>query len=149
MPMTIEPKRDDRPVIMVLVTDQFRCKRLITGGRVLADRDGAQLEVVNVIAAGAERNPDAIEYLFQASRENDASMTIHYSASARPQRFLGELIQKQRPAAVVTGLPGEGSTLLQKLWMRFEDEVDFYVVDHDGELRPVTLADQAEVLKRA
>ena len=94
MSMTIEPKRDDRPVIMVLVTDQFRCKRLITGGRVLADRDGAQLEVVNVIAAGAERNPDAIEYLFQASRENDASMTIHYSASARPQRFLGELIQK-------------------------------------------------------
>ena len=117
MPMTIEPKRDDRPVIMVLVTDQFRCKRLITGGRVLADRDGAQLEVVNVIAAGAERNPDAIEYLFQASRENNASMTIHYSASARPQRFLGELIQKQRPAAVVTGLPGEGSTLLQKLWI--------------------------------
>ena len=128
MPMTIEPKRDDRPVIMVLVTDQFRCKRL---------------------TAGAERNPDAIEYLFQASRENNASMTIHYSASARPQRFLGELIQKQRPAAVVTGLPGEGSTLLQKLWMRFEDEVDFYVVDHEGELRPVTLADQAEVLKRA
>ena len=29
--------------------------------------------MVNVIAAGAERNPDAIEYLFQASRENDAS----------------------------------------------------------------------------
>ena len=53
------------------------------------------------------------------------------------------------PAAVVTGLPGEGSTLLQKLWVRFEDEVDFYVVDHEGELRPVTLADQAEVLKRA
>lgn len=148
MSMTIEPGRDTRPVIMVLVTDQFRCKRLITAGRVLADREGAQLEVVNVIAAGAERNPDAIEYLFQASRENNASMTIHYSASARPQRFLGGLIQKQRPAAVVTGLPGEGSTLLQKLWMRF-DEVDFYMVDHDGELRPVTLADQAEVLKRA
>ena len=142
MPMTIEPKRDDRPVIMVLVTDQFRCKRLITGGRVLADRDGAQLEVVNVIAAGAERNPDAIEYLFQASRENNASMTIHYSASARPQRFLGELIQEQRPAAVVTGLPGEGSTLLRRLWMRFE-KVDFYVVEHGGDLRLVNITDRA------
>ena len=137
------------PMVLVLVTDQFRCKRLITAGKHLADEGGLSLQVINVASPGAERNPQAIEYLFQASREQDATMTIHYSASARPQRFLGELIQKQRPAAVVTGLPGEGSTLLQKLWMRFEDEVDFYVVDHEGELRPVTLADQAEVLKRA
>ena len=44
-------------------------------------------------------------------------------------------------AAVITGLPGEGSTLLQRLWMRFED-VDFYMVGHDGSLRPVNIADR-------
>jgi len=144
----MKPAADDRPLAMVLVTDQFRCRRLITAGRLLADREGYQLEVVNVAYGGAGRNPDAIEYLFQASRENDASMTIHYSLSSKPERFLGELIQEQRPAAVITGLPGEGSDLLQKLWLRFTG-VDFYMVDHDGELRPVTIADQAEVRKRA
>lgn len=148
MGMTIAPAADTRPLAMVLVTDQFRCKRLITAGRLLADREGYQLEVVNVASDSAGRNPEAIEYLFQASREQNASMTIHYSRSARPERFLGDLIRKQQPAAVVTGLPGEGSDLLQKLWLRFT-EVDFYMVDHDGELRPVTIADQAEVRKRA
>ncbi|MCI8907050.1 MAG: hypothetical protein HFF13_09205 [Angelakisella sp.] len=129
-----------RPVTMVLVTDQFHCRRLIMAGRQLADREGASLEVVNVAAPGAERNPQAIEYLFQTSRDNDAVMTIHYSD--RPERFLGELIQEQRPAAVVTGLPGEGSTLLRRLWMRFE-KVDFYVVEHGGDLRLVNITDRA------
>ena len=93
-----------------------------------------------LVAPGAERNPQAIEYLFQTSRDNDAVMTIHYSD--RPERFLGELIQEQRPAAVVTGLPGEGSTLLRRLWMRFE-KVDFYVVEHGGDLRLVNITDRA------
>ena len=89
-----------QPVTVVLVTDQFGCKRLITAGRRLADRDGTRLEVVNVASPGVERNPEAIEYLFQVSRENDAAMTIHYSDA--PARFLGELIQEKCPAAVVT-----------------------------------------------
>lgn len=127
------------PAAMVLVTDQFRCRRLITAGRQLAAREGISLEVVNVASPGVEQNPQAIEYLFQASRDNNASMTIHYSD--HPERFLGELIQQRRPAAVITGLPGEGSTLLQRLWMRFED-VDFYMVEHDGSLRPVNIADR-------
>ena len=40
-----------RPVTMVLVTDQFHCRRLIMAGRQLADREGASLEVVNVAEA--------------------------------------------------------------------------------------------------
>lgn len=127
------------PAAMVLVTDQFHCRRLITAGRQLAVREGTSLEVVNVTAPGVEQNPQAIEYLFQASRDNNASMVIHYSE--RPERFLGELIQQRRPVAVITGLPGDGSTLLQRLWMRFED-VNFYMVEHDGSLRPVNLADR-------
>lgn len=129
------------PMVLVLVTDQFRCKRLITAGKHLADEGGLSLQVINVASPGAERNPQAIEYLFQASREQDATMTIHYSD--RPEQFLGELIQRNQPAAVVTGLPGQGSTLLQKLWMRF-DEISFYVVDHDGSLRMANIADQAQ-----
>ena len=128
-----------QPVTVVLVTDQFRCKRLITAGMRLADRDGTRLEVVNVASPGVERNPEAIEYLFQVSRENDAAMTIHYSDA--PARFLGELIQEKCPAAVVTGLPGQGSTLLHRIWMRFE-QISFFTVDHEGELRPVTIADR-------
>lgn len=131
-----------RPLVMVLVTDQYRCKRLITAGRQLADREGYQLEVVNVSQVGAAGDPETIEYLFQASRQQDAAMTVHYSRGSKPERFLTRLIQKHRPAAVVTGLPGEGSGLLPKLWTRFSG-TEFYMVDHDGTLRAVTVADWA------
>lgn len=138
------PAADTRPLAMVLVTDQYRCERLITAGRRLADREGCQLEVVHVSCGGVEGDPQAMEYLFQASRERDAMMTVHYSRGARPDRFLARLIQRQRPAAVVTGLPGEGSSLLPRLWTRFS-EVDFYMVDQHGAMRSVTVADRAAV----
>ena len=142
METTVATDEAVRPLAMALVTDQYHCERLITAGRQLADRMGCQLEVVNVSCGGAGSDPDAIEYLFRASREQGATMTVHYSRGSRPERFLTRLIQRQRPAAVVTGLPGEGSSLLQKLWTRFA-EVEFYMVDHSGELRAVTIADQA------
>lgn len=142
MEKTAAPAEASRPLVMALVTDQYRCERLITAGRTLADREGCQLEVVNVSCGGVGSDPEAIEYLFRASREQDAAMTVHYSRGARPERFLTKLIQRQRPAAVVTGLPGEGSGLLPKLWTRFS-QVDFYMVDHNGELRAVTIADRA------
>lgn len=139
-------EKDIRPLTLVLVTDQHHCERLITAGRLLADQKGHQLEVVNVSCGGGS-DPEAIEYLFQASREQGASMTVHYSRSARPERFLTRLIQRQQPAAVVTGLPGEESDLLPKLWTRFS-QVDFYMVDHDGEPRPVTIADRVGERRR-
>ena len=36
------------PMVLVLVTDQFRCKRLITAGKHLADEGGLSLQVINV-----------------------------------------------------------------------------------------------------
>ena len=45
--------------------------------------------------------------------------------------------------SVVTGLPGEGSSLLRKLWLRF-DKTAFYLVDQEGALRPVSVLDRAE-----
>jgi len=138
---TMEAPGDFRPATMVLVTDQFHCQRLITAGRRLADERETALEVVNVADPGRPRNPEAIEFLFQTSREYNASMTIHYSP--KPEHFLGELILERGPAAVVTGLPGAGSDLLRKLWLRF-DEVDFYLVDQEGSLRPVDVLDKAE-----
>ena len=136
-----QPAGGPPPVVLALVTDQFRCQRLITAGRMLADRIEAALEVVNVSDPSRASNPEAIEFLFQTSREHDAAMTIH--SSPRPERFLGELIRERRPAAVVTGLPGEGSSLLRKLWLRF-DQVEFYLVEQDGSLRPVGVLDKAE-----
>ena len=128
-----------QPLTLVLVTDQFKCERLIRAGRQMADRDGTTLEVINVAAVGAERNPEAIEYLYRISKENDAVMMIHYSDE--PARFITQLIRECCPSNVVTGLPQKSNSMLHKIWMRFE-QISFFTVDHDGILNPVTLRDR-------
>ncbi len=124
---------------MVLVTDQMSCERLIRQGRALADRTGTRLEVINVAAAGVERNHQALEYLYQVSKDNRAIMTVHYSEDA--PRFITKLVRGEMPAYVVTGLPQQGGSLLHKLWTRFE-MISFYTVDLDGRLDAVTLKDR-------
>lgn len=124
------------PVTIVLVTDQFKCQRLIVAGKQLADRTATQLEVINVANPEITQNPEAIEYLFQVSKENDATMMIHYSNE--PIKLITSLLREQNPTCVVSGMPQEENSLLHKIWTRFE-QINFYTVDSEGELSPVTL----------
>lgn len=139
MNMTAAEAKPLAPVTMVLVTDQFRCERLITAGRQLADRCGTSLSVINVAGDNVERNPQAIEYLYQVSRDNDATMMIHYSHD--PVKYLLQLIRKEMPANVVTGIPQGDNSMLHRLWMRF-GQIGFFVVDEEGKATPVTLKDR-------
>ncbi|MEA5010557.1 MAG: hypothetical protein VB100_02410 [Angelakisella sp.] len=127
------------PVTVVLVTDQFRCERLITEGRKIADRCGTTLNVINVAVSSAERNPQAIEYLYQVSKDNDATMMIHYSHD--PVKYISQMFRDSTPANVVTGMPQANNSMLHRLWMRFE-QVSFFVVEENGEAAPVTLKDK-------
>lgn len=128
------------PCVMVLVTDQMSCERLIHAGRRLADQENMTLEVINVARLGTIPNPEAIERLYQVSRENSAVMTVHYCEE--PEKTLVEKLKDQKPAFVVTGMPGHGSTLLQRLWTRFE-YLSFYSVDADGMAQSVTALNRA------
>ena len=132
-------KRDKagmQPLTLVLVTDQFQCERLIVAGRELARRTGTQLEVINVATPQQQQNPQAIEFLFQVSKENDAVMMVHYSDE--PAKCIVDLIKEQQPACVVSGMPQVEKSLLHKIWTRFQS-IGFYTVSPQGELAPVTL----------
>lgn len=130
------------PAVLVLVTDQMSCERLILAGRCLADQYKMSLEVVNVAQLGTVPNPEAMEFLYQVSRENDAVMTVEYCEDS--EKTLITKLKDLRPSIVVTGLPGKGSTLLQRLWTRFEF-LSFYTVEENGEPRPVTAVNRAMV----
>lgn len=128
------------PMVLVLVTDQMSCERLIHAGRHLADQENVPLEVINIARFGTPPNPEAMEMLYQVSRENDARMTVQYSDE--PEKTLVKNLQQQKPANIVTGMPGKGSTLLQRLWTRFE-YLSFYTVETDGTVQAVTVVDRA------
>lgn len=131
---------DTNPMVLVLVTDQLSCERLIHAGRHLADQQNVPLEVVNIARFGTASNPEAIELLYQVSRENDAKMTVQYSEE--PEKTLVKMLLQVKPANVITGLPGKGSTLLQRLWTRFQ-YLSFYTVETDGAVQSVTMVDRA------
>lgn len=128
------------PTVLVLVTDQLSCDRLILAGRQLADAFQCVLEVQNIARFGSAPDPEAIEHLYQISRDAGARMTVHYSED--PERSLVQLLAGSLPHYVVTGMPGGGSDLLPRLWTRFE-YLTFYTVDHAGVAQEVTAVDRA------
>lgn len=136
---TTDPARTS-PTVLVLVTDQMSCERLIIAGNRLAKEKNLALEVLNICRAGSEPDPFAIEWLYRVSRENGAPMTVTYSE--KPERTLIEQLRRKLPQVVVTGLPGPGSKLLPRLWIRFA-QLDFYMVEPDGTPQAVTPLDRA------
>ena len=130
------------PTVLVLVTDQLSCDRLIMAGRRLADAYGCVLEVQNIARFGSIPDPAAIEHLYQTSRDAGARMAVHYSED--PERSLIQTLAEELPHYVVTGMPGGDSDLLPRLWTRFE-YLTFYTVDDAGEMQEVTAVDRALV----
>ena len=112
------------PTVLVLVTDQLSCDRLILAGRALADEHQCVLEVQNIARFGNVPDPAAIEHLYRTS--------------------LVQLLADSLPHYVVTGMPGGGSDLLPRLWTRFE-YLTFYTVDPAGDAQEVTAVDRALV----
>ena len=124
------------PLTIVLVTDQFLCKRLIVAGRSLAEKTGTELQILSIANPNVAQNPEAIEYLYQISRENNGAMMVHYSDT--PEKEISRILKELKPGYVVTGVPQQENSLLQHLWTRF-DYVSFYTVDHEDKLNVVTL----------
>lgn len=63
------------PTVLVLVTDQLSCDRLILAGRALADEHQCVLEVQNIARFGNVPDPAAIEHLYRTSLNAGARMT--------------------------------------------------------------------------
>lgn len=70
--------------ILVCVTGQKSCERLIRRGAELAERDGVMLNVLHVVrpsgnVLGFVNEPQALEYLLRVSVEHGASMYVRRS----------------------------------------------------------------------
>ncbi len=72
----------ERKHVLVCVTGQKTCERLITEGRRLADELDAELSVVHVarkgtgLLGGVVAEAEALEYLFKVSSEHGADMAV-------------------------------------------------------------------------
>ena len=95
--------------VLVCVTGQKTCEKLITEGHRIAGEQGAELSVVHVARQGAGllggdiAEAEALEYLFKISSEHGADMTVIRSNEA--VETLAAHARKVRATTMVLGAP--------------------------------------------
>lgn len=74
----------DKAAILVCVTGQRDCDRLIRAGRKIADERAVPLQVLCIqpASAGFETSCEELEYLRQTARDAKAEMTVYFNDEA-------------------------------------------------------------------
>ena len=116
---------------VTFVTNQYSCDRIITSARVVADSNGSGLVVVGILDSEYELNPQVIDYLFDLSKKNRATMRLLFTEDKLG--VMVEMIARHDSKYIVTGMPSNNESVLYKLWKRFPDK-GFYTVDVGGEV---------------
>lgn len=120
--------------IMVCVTQQKSCRRLIEAGGALRRSETDELHVVHVFKEnwryfGHLKEADALEYLFDAARDYGAELSVFRSADI--EGTLKDYIHKQKITTVVMGESQE-TTAQQNMILRLQakglDKVQWMIV---------------------
>lgn len=122
---------------VTFVTNQYRCDRIICAARALADETGTELTVVGIMDSENELNPQVVDYLFNLSRQNRATMMLMFSDDKLG--LMEDEIAQYDCQNVVTGMPSSHKSVLYDLWKKHTDK-SFYAVDTTGELIEVAKA---------
>lgn len=96
--------------VLVCITPQESSKQLVKAGRAIAEKHGAELEVISVLPfeqGEYKIEPDILENLWQTARSNGGEMALYFSDD--PILTVSAHIAKRKPLTLVTGFPGENS----------------------------------------
>ncbi len=120
-------------MVLVCVTDQDTCDRLIFAGRRLADLEQIPLKVITVQPrrAAAWLASDEVEYLFSLSKQLNAEMVILFHDYA--VEAVANYIEKQDVQYILVGVPPEAghSVFITGIEDRFP-MLPVITVDHKG-----------------
>ena len=96
---------DKKPSVLVCVTGQYDCDRLIAVGAKQAESLGCALHVlcVHTPMNDISRLSEEIEYLYRTAKELGADMTIAFNRNA--PRFAADFARRLNARHLVTGLP--------------------------------------------
>ncbi len=130
-------------MVLVCVTDQDACDRLIFAGRKLATIEHLELKVINVrpqhsndLLAG-----DSVEYLFSISKQLDAEMIVLFHDYA--PEAVANFIRHNETTYIIVGLPPEPdqSVFISEIEDCFP-EIPVISIDAHGALQLVRVYDE-------
>lgn len=96
-----------KPSVLVCVTGQYDCDRLINAGFEMAVDKGYELHVlcVHTPISNASFLSDEIEYLYQTSKNLGADMTIAFNHDA--PSTAADFAKKKGAKDIITGMPDD------------------------------------------
>jgi len=118
-------------VVLVCVTPQLSCKRLIEAGAAIAKSEGASVRILSVFPKRQCYNPDrnALEFLNRSAADTNAAMTVCFSDE--PVKIALQYAGEQGVKRVVTGFPRENSSSFINDFHRLMPEMPLCMVDDD------------------
>ncbi|GAB1476272.1 hypothetical protein MASR2M70_11060 [Bacillota bacterium] len=120
--------------VMVCVTQQKTCDRLIQYGHELLSDVKGELFIIHVAHyqfkfLGNSKEGEALEYLYEKAMEYGAQLTVVRSNNV--QDTLVDLIKKYKITHIIlgeSGEPSEGSNVVQQLTNRVKKQAQVIVV---------------------
>lgn len=122
---------------MICVTQQKTCERLIKAGVRLQEKQDGNIFVVHIAPEGwnilgNSKEGEALDYLFDISKEVGADMTVLRSSEVI--KTIIEFCQKHDIKSIVLGESKEKSTennLIMKLSKKILDDVELKIIPTD------------------
>ena len=98
--------RESAKSVVVCVTNQYDCSRLIKAGRKIADEKGLTLHVLSVspVKTIVKERCEELEFLREVTLESHAEMTVYYHDE--PALVAAGFLKEVGAEVVVTGMPG-------------------------------------------
>ena len=134
------------PCVMVCVTPQESCARLIEAGARIAKEEKLPLEVISVFrqSSGLNANENnVLENLFECAKNFNASMNIFFNDS--PALVVAVATKKHNAATLVTGFPAEGSSGFIARIHEIVPDLPITMVDKDSNEYKIIPVDKEEI----
>lgn len=118
--------------VLVCVTGQRDCDRLILIGKSLAEEMGIALQVLCVqpTANGFCARSEEVEYLYQTSKDAGAEMTIYFHDEAA--LIAAGFVKQVNAKHIVTGMPDGRANGFVEMIHRLVPETPVSMVSKDG-----------------
>lgn len=119
--------------VIVCVTPQDSCTRLIEAGARIAEKENKSLVVLSVFKEKNGLNANeggALETLYEAARKYNARMNIYFNDS--PAIVAAVVSKKENATVFVTGFPAEGSSGFIARIHELLPELPITMVDKDA-----------------
>ena len=134
------------PCVMVCITQQESCLRLIEAGARIAKEENLPLSVISVFRESKGMNANdggLLENLFVCAQKYNATMNVYFNDS--PSLVVAVAAKKNNASTLVTGFPSQGSNGFIARIHEILPDLPITMVDSNSDEYKIISPDKEEV----